>query len=372
MDRSKGHTWSAQRSTSSVLLTRPGPFSKTATKSAGSTRGAPLRRPRYIQSSVQRAVKSDHDAAIRASRKSGQGQFAEPLAQRMTTAAIASMQPQRAARKTTRSTIESSDEDSDSDASMEEYADDDMYSDTPRPLKAARKVEVGSNLARKSARPAKAARKIEVEAIYVSSDSEEPPPSDSDEDHDALLKAFEALTIPTLLHVDKRLPFLRRNLRTGFLNRCEEEGIRTLPKDEPAQPLRVIYRFRPDADDESDTSESSTDEDDWEEDVGETRKWECPVCDIFGVMNTREMLVFHLEGHHREEIDTSWEDLGDGQWQLTVSQKSTHTETQDDQAEAEDSEVIPSVCVFDRGPFGLYTTEYHDTQETRFKIVVHL
>lgn len=181
----------------------------------------------------------------------------------------------------------------------------DQPRDLYRPVKAARKVEP-SNLARKTGQPAsKAARKTNTEAIYVSSTSEESEPPDGDEDHFDLISAFARLTVPTRLRVHKCLPFLMRNLRLGFRVHCAAVGIPIYPKTTPPNPTRILYRYYLE---DGGTSESPEPDDDWEEVVGESREWECPICDLHSSMNTRDMVVYHLQRDHAE-VDASWEDL---------------------------------------------------------------
>lgn len=180
--------------------------------------------------------------------------------------------------------------------------------DPPRTLKAARKIEPSSdssNLARKTGKPLKAARKPEIEPIYVSSSSEESDPPESDEDHSDLIAAFGLLTIPTRLRIHKCLPFLLRNLRAGFRAHCVAAGISTYPRDKPKTPVRIVYRYH--LQDEH-SSESSDSDDDWEEEVGESYEWECPICDLHGVMSTRSMVVYHLQRDHTN-AESLWEDL---------------------------------------------------------------
>lgn len=170
---------------------------------------------------------------------------------------------------------------------------------------AARKIEP-STLARKTGQPvSKAARKTNVEAIYVSSSSEESEPPDGDDDHIDLISAFARLTVPTRLRLHKCLPFLTRNLRLGFRVHCAAVGIPTYPKTTPQNPTRILYRYRLE---DGGTSESPEPDDDWEEVVGESRGWECPICDLHNTMNTRDMVAYHLQRDHAE-VEASWEDL---------------------------------------------------------------
>lgn len=126
-------------------------------------------------------------------------------------------------------------------------------------------------------------------------------PSSSDEDEDSLAQALDALTLaPSRLQQFKRLPFLLRNVRRGFGRRCKRAGIATQPKDTPAAPVGVVYRYDWDAaggaDGEFDTESEHT----FEEWKGGMAEWTCPLCQLHGHFATREMLEFHLRRDHSE------------------------------------------------------------------------
>ena len=189
------------------------------------------------------------------------------------------------------------------------------YPPTQMPSKAARKLEPSGNRARKTGQPARlAARKIET--IVISSDDEEPPSSDSDSDeaYSDLIEAFAPLTILTHLHRRRHgsnprsLPFLTRNLRVGFLAACEKDNVPISPLSTPKHPVRVILRYNL-QDTDSDTSEYSDAEDEWREHHGGTlTSWICPLCDLHGAMNTREMVDYHLL-HDHDEVDAVWSEI---------------------------------------------------------------
>lgn len=146
-----------------------------------------------------------------------------------------------------------------------------------------------------------AARKIDP--IYISSDDEDEDeqsaPDSEEDDYSDLLAAFEPLSITTRLRLHKSLPFLMRNLRKGFLVKCATIGIPTAPKDAPSPSMQIIYRYL--IHDDSDHPL----EDDWEEIAGESTEWVCPICDLHGVMATREMVEYHLQNDH-DEVQATW------------------------------------------------------------------
>ena len=171
-------------------------------------------------------------------------------------------------------------------------------------LKAARKYP--PNLGRKSAKgPKLAARKHEV--IEISSD-EEPPSSESDDEYHDVRAAFQSIAILTHLlrhkHMSRpsALPFLVRNLRKGFLSACERDGVRTHPRSVPRRPVRVILRNPASA---SQDHYASDDHDVEEHDGGHLNVWQCPLCDLLGELNSREMLLYHME-HDHDEVITKW------------------------------------------------------------------
>lgn len=152
----------------------------------------------------------------------------------------------------------------------------------------------------------------EVETIVISSDDseeEEPPSSDDEDDYLDILKAFETCTFWTHLarrkqSIPRALPFLARNLRNGFLTACETASVATFPPTVPVHPVLITLRYHlhdPNASEDEDEDEGM-----WEErDGGEMSVWTCPVCDLHGTMNTREMVEFHLR-HDHDELDVLW------------------------------------------------------------------
>lgn len=134
----------------------------------------------------------------------------------------------------------------------------------------------------------------EREIIVISSDSESSTPSFED-DTPGLLSALGVLCIPARLHLDRTLPFLVRNVRQCFIAHCRSEGIAVSPPTVPEPVLKVTYRFR-------------NENGEWEEYDGSTTSWRCPLCDLHGVFNTRDMMEYHVRADH-DEVQSTWTTL---------------------------------------------------------------
>lgn len=131
------------------------------------------------------------------------------------------------------------------------------------------------------------------EIIQVESD-EEPEPPDVAAKYE-LLAAVESLSYHTLhLRKTKRLPFLVRNLRKGFLGRCIQNKIKTRAKLEPNLQIAVIYRLL-----------NSGSDGYLAEYHARIEEWLCPLCELHGRFPTREMLQKHLWQDH-PEVDVVW------------------------------------------------------------------
>ena len=142
-----------------------------------------------------------------------------------------------------------------------------------------------------------AARKRQ-EVILISSDSES-----DDDDGRKQLEFFAAAAqyrIGIRMQVAKKLPFLVRNLRRSFLLTCREKGIPVKPVTTPEKPIQYTYRYR--LRNHSDMLGGSSVWSEYEEDV---TTWRCPVCNLLGVLNTEEMLRYHLV-HDHSELDMKW------------------------------------------------------------------
>lgn len=157
----------------------------------------------------------------------------------------------------------------------------------------------------------KAARKVEPPSrmsIAIDGNETMSPSMDDDRDIWQLKVALEALVLPGMrLKEYKRLPFLTRNVRKGFKSRCRKAGVRTEPKESPPARVKVLYRYCPDDDTDSDSS-SDEDKGRYEDKVGGMSRWLCPLCQVHGEFDTREMLNFHLSEDHTD-VKTSWQDI---------------------------------------------------------------
>jgi hypothetical protein len=108
-----------------------------------------------------------------------------------------------------------------------------------------------------------------------------------------LTNAIEGLTLSvTCMQELHRLPFLRRNLRRGFLNYCRARGLRTeLDCEVPS--VAVVFKL---ADSELPPHEASV------------TSYECPLCQLHFPFQTKQMLETHLDRDH-VEVRTSWQEI---------------------------------------------------------------
>lgn len=183
--------------------------------------------------------------------------------------------------------------------------------DVPLVTKGARKFEYENvtalhQIGRKST-SGKAARKIEPPSRMHAEVLELPDSSEDEDDGVSELKAaLKALTLSGIrLKEYKRLPFLCRNVRRGFKIRCRKASVRTQPKEEPPARVKVLYRYSFDGENGSDASSSSSDLEMYEDKMGGMSRWLCPLCQVYGVFDTREMLDFHLSRDH-DTVKVSW------------------------------------------------------------------
>jgi len=108
---------------------------------------------------------------------------------------------------------------------------------------------------------------------------------------DLLLNAVEAFTLsPIRMEATGQFPFLRRNLRRGFLKRCMDLLV-PIYRDDKEVALLVKYDY-------IDGIVFQAEVDDWI----------CPFCNFLGKFPTREMLNCHLEWDHRE-VFSEWEKI---------------------------------------------------------------
>lgn len=107
-------------------------------------------------------------------------------------------------------------------------------------------------------------------------DPQTEPPTD-------LIAAVEELTLSAIrMQKTKQLPFLLRNLRQGFLKRCQKLQVPVFTDGRKVN-LELVYEYVAGA-------------------RYQTRidAWCCPLCDLLGTVKTQEMLECHLRWDHAE------------------------------------------------------------------------
>ncbi|RDB30322.1 hypothetical protein Hypma_007240 [Hypsizygus marmoreus] len=130
------------------------------------------------------------------------------------------------------------------------------------------------------------------------------------EPSEELINAIETLSLSSVrMQKTKQLPFLLRNLRTGFESRCRSLDIPTESISEELVPVTVRYIY-------------SSDDDNQHVFETQTQHWICPLCELHGVFQTREMLASHLSWDH-DEVDVHWEHMQDRAWLLEVMIRDT-------------------------------------------------
>ncbi|KAL0958117.1 hypothetical protein HGRIS_000286 [Hohenbuehelia grisea] len=136
-----------------------------------------------------------------------------------------------------------------------------------------------------------------------------PAPSMADIDFtrscgDDLKEALQAIMIENHIQAAGVLPFLRRNLRRGFLKRCASTGLEIPDTDVPDNvSVTMIYKTASN----SGRSELKI----------RTRGWFCPVCALHGQFKTREILSQHLEWDH-PTVSIRWENPKIRSWGLLL------------------------------------------------------
>ena len=119
-----------------------------------------------------------------------------------------------------------------------------------------------------------------------------------------MLAAFGTLSLSTVAAAKKGcLPFLRRNVRTSFLRRCQMMGLAVNSDSPQAQSLIILYKIP------IDVSENEWDDEVTEYAVHKVKlaldQLVCPLCDVLGRLITREVLEAHLKWDHRD-VERSW------------------------------------------------------------------
>ena len=108
---------------------------------------------------------------------------------------------------------------------------------------------------------------------------------------DELITALESFTLSTIrMQKTHRLPFLLRNVREGFLSRCQALRV-PIYSDSRQLSLSVRYDYVAGPTYKTDIS-----------------KWLCPLCELHGTFRTREMLACHFHWDHAE-VFSEWDQM---------------------------------------------------------------
>ncbi|KAI0698063.1 hypothetical protein C8T65DRAFT_661246 [Cerioporus squamosus] len=196
-----------------------------------------------------------------------------------------------------------------------------------RLTKAAKKLSVrageddGAGSSRRLIPGERLARKLQATPALVSDDEDVIVLSDSDSDVDELLAALDALTLADArMQKRKRLPFLLRNLRKGFMYQCQRHGIRVAPPNAPRGAVKVVFKYYLETKDSGASSDSSSDAREYQTYVGSMADWRCPMCELHKPFATREMLIFHLSRDH-SGVKASWREItvrNEHRWRLDL------------------------------------------------------
>ncbi|KAH9968247.1 hypothetical protein BC827DRAFT_487818 [Russula dissimulans] len=138
----------------------------------------------------------------------------------------------------------------------------------------------------------------------------------NDAECEAMLAAFGALSLSTAIAAKKRrLPFLRRIVRTSFFRRCRMMGVALDSVASQTQSLTILYKIP------MDLSDNESDNEVTEYSVYEVKlavdQLLCPLCDTLGRLITKEMLEAHLKWDHIE-VEASWRIRKDESWELAL------------------------------------------------------
>ena len=122
-----------------------------------------------------------------------------------------------------------------------------------------------------------------------------------------LSTALEAFSISIHIERSNHRPYLRRNVRKGFLGMCWAFNIDCEPSLLPGGLLYVIYRL----DIRSlDGGLEDAGDDDY---LSEQDSWMCPICTTLGdrCLANRNMLEFHIWRDH-SDVHSSWTKTSQG------------------------------------------------------------
>ncbi|KAG6850025.1 hypothetical protein H0H93_002229 [Arthromyces matolae] len=105
---------------------------------------------------------------------------------------------------------------------------------------------------------------------------------------EGMRKAIDALALSSIrMQKTKRLPFLRRNVKRGFLWRCNQLNVST--NSVPGETVRVRVQFAYQS----------------EEVKARLHSWTCPLCELHGDFPTQDTLSSHLSWDH-ETTSATW------------------------------------------------------------------
>ncbi|KAG2137395.1 uncharacterized protein EDB93DRAFT_1167305 [Suillus bovinus] len=116
---------------------------------------------------------------------------------------------------------------------------------------------------------------------------------------DALIEALENISLTTIRLVQlRRLPFMLRHLRKGFLSRCKSLGIDPSHSIPPSKPVTVVYKCVAQIAEDRypkrhQTRTTMTD-------------WRCPLCGLHGIFPSQTILNAHLQWDH-SGVDCCWD-----------------------------------------------------------------
>ncbi|CAA7270267.1 unnamed protein product [Cyclocybe aegerita] len=144
---------------------------------------------------------------------------------------------------------------------------------------------------------------------------------------DQLVAALEMLSLPSIrMQSTRQLPFIRRNLRRGFSKLCRGLEIDVYSNDKEVS-LTVLYEYAGGISHEAEVSD-----------------WLCPLCELFGSFETKEMLGCHLSWDHAE-VFHEWHKIDEDEdresWKLQILISEPLQDRQSQPEATSESVVIP-------------------------------
>lgn len=119
-----------------------------------------------------------------------------------------------------------------------------------------------------------------------------------------LLDGLEQLSSSVVrLHKIRRLPFLRRNLRSGFQLRCRMTGVDTKPHSLPRTSISVVYSCPLTGGASSHSGGFHT-----TSAMSSMKEWLCPLCDLHKKFDNPIMLDKHLAWDH-PNVKVFWDQV---------------------------------------------------------------